>query len=132
MIVIALILIALSGVFEAIRDILDHKYYDSVFRDQNIQFWHPDYSWKNKWKGGDKRNGEKFFGSSTAFVFLTDAWHLFKTLESTSLWIGSIMLGYSVTGHGLTSFLSLCLVAVALNRVVFELFYSYILVRNRL
>ena len=44
------------------------------------QFWDPAISWKNKYKNNDHKQGEKFFASSTALVFTTDAWHLFKFL----------------------------------------------------
>ena len=37
-------------------------------------------SWKNKWKNGDEKQGEKFFGSSTIFVWLTDFFHFVKFL----------------------------------------------------
>ena len=38
-------------------------------------------SWKNKYKEDEKT--PKFFGSTTFFVFLTDAWHLFKFVKNT-------------------------------------------------
>lgn len=46
----------------------------------NPLFWHKNEAWKNKWKNGDKKQGEKFFGSSKWFVMFTDGWHLFGVL----------------------------------------------------
>jgi hypothetical protein len=43
-------------------------------------FWDWRISWRNKWENGFKLNREKFLFSSSIFVFLTDAWHLFKAL----------------------------------------------------
>ena len=42
-------------------------------------------SWKNKWKNGDKEQGEKFIGSSTVLVGFTDLWH-FSQLIFHSSW----------------------------------------------
>ena len=78
MIYIALILILLVGISEAIMDKLQFHYSLSVFSKFNPLFWNPEISWKNKWKNGDNLQGEKFWLSSTLFVFTTDAWHLFK------------------------------------------------------
>ena len=46
----------------------------------NPLFWHKNKSWQNKWKNGDKKQGERFWLSSTFFVAQTDAWHLFGVL----------------------------------------------------
>lgn len=73
------IALLLSGFSEGIMDWLqfrlinlpNHKLY-------NNKFWFPPISCNNKWKNGDKSQGEKFFLSSTILVFLTDGWHLMK------------------------------------------------------
>jgi hypothetical protein len=41
-------------------------------------------SWRNKWKNGYPADGERFWGSSTIFVWLTDGWHLFDFLRDQS------------------------------------------------
>lgn len=43
-------------------------------------FWKFEESWKKKYKEGEPKKGRKFFGSRTIFVFLTDGWHLTKSL----------------------------------------------------
>lgn len=58
-------------------------------------FWNPKESWRNKWRGGDPALGERFPGSSTIFVWTTDAYHLFRTVERMS-WVGSITLQITI------------------------------------
>ena len=72
-----------AGLCNGVMDSLQFHYPQTVFSDAKRfepQFWNPAESWKNKYRNGDPRQGEKFFGSSTALVFVTDAWHLFKFL----------------------------------------------------
>lgn len=76
---LVILLIALAGVSNSFMDTLQFHYGNSIFADENQytqEFWNPDVSWKNKWKNGNREQGEKFLGSSTLFVFTTDAWHL--------------------------------------------------------
>ena len=46
----------------------------------------------NKWKNGDPKQGERFLGSSTIFVGLTDAWHLSKLFHNLTLFLGLFFL----------------------------------------
>lgn len=39
-------------------------------------------AWRNKWKNGDPLQGEKFWGSSRWFVFVTDFYHLTRFASS--------------------------------------------------
>lgn len=71
----------LACVCNSIMDVLSTRYDVSIFGNYSNQlFWDWRISWRNKWKNGDILQGEKFLFSSTIFVFLTDAWHLFKFL----------------------------------------------------
>lgn len=58
-------------------------HYDQGFKPKfpraSQQFWNPAVSWKNKYKDGDPSMGPKFYGSTTAFAFTTDAYHLLRT-----------------------------------------------------
>ena len=65
----------LSGICKAVMDLSEESKIKG-----NPLFWHKNKSWQNKWKNGDKKQGEKFFGSSRWFVLFTDAWHLFGVL----------------------------------------------------
>lgn len=53
----------------------------SRYPDANRRYWDNDISWRNKWKGGDREQGEAFFGSSTFLAWTTDAYHLSGTLS---------------------------------------------------
>jgi hypothetical protein len=94
--IIGFLLITFAAVSESIMDKLQFHYDKSIFKNSkyNQLFWNPIESWKNKWKEDLKT--EKFIGSSTLFVFTTDAWHLFKFFRNTSLFIGLplIAIGY--------------------------------------
>lgn len=68
-----------------------HYHYDqfkSRFPNANDRFWNPDISWRNKYKNGDVSQGERFPGSSTTFVFTTDAKHLLGTIHRGGLIVG--------------------------------------------
>jgi len=71
-----------AGICEGVMDWLQFKY------EGLNMFWNPYYSWKNKWELGNPLYGEKFWGSSRWFVFLTDGWHLFKFLRNLSATVG--------------------------------------------
>ena len=89
LIVLSLIMIFMSGLSEGIMDTLQFHFSKSLFCHlKQKTFWDPQQSWKNKWKHGNPQLGERFKFSSTFFVFLTDAWHLFKFLRNTLLFIG--------------------------------------------
>ena len=78
---ISIILMFFAGICNAIMDIMNFHYSTSIFSIcANQQWLDPSISWKNKWKNGDPNQGEKFIGSSTIFVFITDFWHFTKFL----------------------------------------------------
>lgn len=86
--ILGFLLITFAAASESIMDKIQFHYDKSIFKNSkyNQLFWNPIESWKNKWKEDLKT--EKFIGSSTLFVFTTDAWHLFKFFRNTSLFIG--------------------------------------------
>jgi hypothetical protein len=77
--IITALLLLLSGAADGVRDTISFHYNQTGLSKDNL-FWNPDISWRNKWKDGDKEQGERFPGSSTVFVWATDAWHLFQTI----------------------------------------------------
>ena len=69
----------LSGFANSVMDTLAYHFTSSKFSKlDDKQFWDPSLSWTNKYKNGDPKQGDKFFLSSTSFVFMTDGWHLAK------------------------------------------------------
>ena len=118
---IALIFIALAGFAEAVMDITQFHFDRSIFSNKDKylnEYWNPQDSWKNKWKNFDPKLGEKFKGSSTLFVFTTDAWHFFKFVRTSLLFIGLPLLLWN---H--TEWISLLGLA-ALARVVFGITFT--------
>ena len=81
----------LAGLADGARDTLSFRYSQSIFPQGpgerllggGEQFWNPALSWRNKWKNGDPAQGERYPGSSTALVFLTDGWHLLQFIMLT-------------------------------------------------
>ena len=121
MILIGLFLIILSGIAEAIMDKLQFHYDTSIFtKFKNQRFWYPGFSWMNKWKGGDPKNGERFLGSSTIFVGFTDAWHLFKLIHNFTIFLGLFLISISCN----TIFLTVIYFLIA--RIIFGLSFSLI------
>lgn len=83
-------LIIIAATSNSAMDTLQFHYSTSIFKNfKNQNFFNPEISWKNKWYMDSKGNilGEKFLGSSTVFTFLTDAWHFFKFIMLTSIFL---------------------------------------------
>tara|TARA_Y100000389_G_scaffold191318_1_gene217299 strand:+ start:14407 stop:14796 length:390 start_codon:yes stop_codon:yes gene_type:complete len=79
----------ISGASEAVMDKVQFHYNKSIFcndKEYKQNFWDPNKSWINKYKPGSTSE-PKFWGSTTFFVFTTDAWHLFKFFKNTSIFI---------------------------------------------
>ena len=121
--IISLVLVGFAAASEAIMDKLNFHFDKSIFSTkQNQLFWNPNESWKNKWKADLKT--EKFPGSSTLFVFTTDAWHLFKFFKNTALFIGLPLLYLG----GINIILSI-FIARFIYGVIFTLFFDKFLVK---
>lgn len=80
-------LVFLSGICDGISQTLYAHYpvFQETFPNARAQYWDPSISWKNKYQNGDPLQGERFPGSSSVFVFSTDAYHLFRTLQKAQL-----------------------------------------------
>jgi hypothetical protein len=124
---ISFILIFLSGILNAIMDVLDFKFNSSIFATCKNQQWiNPNISWKNKWKYIDEIwIGEKFFGSSTFLVFLTDLWHLCKFLML--LFIMSAIVFYNPLLNWWVDFLLL----YCIFTITFEIFFSKVFIKKK-
>jgi hypothetical protein len=89
MLIISILFFILAGISEGVMDTLQFHYHNSVFSKLDNQlFWNPQNSWMNKYKDGNPSMGEKFWGSKTLFVGLTDAWHLFKLFRNLFIFLG--------------------------------------------
>lgn len=118
------ILLTIAAFSKASQDIITHKFSWSVYRNLDEDWWDPTFSWRNKYKYKNPSLGERFFGSTTFMVFLTDAWHMFQWLHNLSLWIGLALLGWQsqyLMGYG---FILMLIFARVYYGVVFQIFYS--------
>jgi len=82
---------------------------------------------KNKWKYdeyGNCEGKEKFFGSSTFLVWLTDLWHLCKFLMLMSICAGIVFY------MPLFKWYFDLLIFYCLFTITFELFYKKILIKK--
>jgi len=116
LIILGLILVADSAVAEAIMNKIKFHYDKSIFSQDNHKqiFWDITKSWVNKWKDSSARE-EKFLGSSSIFVFTTDAWHLFKFFRDTFLFIGLLLLSFGTMN---------IILATILARIIYGLVFT--------
>ncbi len=61
-------------------------------------FWDNSIAWRNKWKNGDPKCGERFPGSSTVFSTVMDGWHFTKFVWLVHVFM-AIALFESFTDH---------------------------------
>lgn len=122
---VSIILMIFAGICNSIMDVLKTRFYKSVFLGKKPGNWiDPALSWPNKWKNGDKSQGEKFFGSTTIFVWVTDLWHLAKMLMLVSISLAIVF--YSpIIAWWIDWFILYCAFTIP-----FEIFYSKILIKS--
>jgi hypothetical protein len=119
-IVISILLIIISGIAKAICDLSS----DDKIKFKPETYWVKSKSWVNKWKNGDPKQGEKFWGSSRWFVSFTDAWHLFGLIERISFAIAFILSGLLIASN--IWFIFFALGCYILFATIFHIFYTYI------
>lgn len=115
------LLVFLAGLAEGIMDWLQFRLQVSPAHWlYNNHFWNPARSWMNKWEWGEDRLavGERFFMSSTLFVFVTDGWHMMKLLRNLFLFLALLLISMCDI-----SFFS-ALVYVVIARIMFGFGFS--------
>lgn len=123
LIILSIVTALVSGIAKAICDLSE----EDRLKFNPKEFWIKDLSWKNKWKNYDKKQGEKFFGSSRWFVSLTDAWHLFGIIFRLSFAISFLLAGYLIALNNWYCFLLLNYVLFA---GIFHIFHTYKILRK--
>lgn len=113
---LGLFLVVIAGLSEGVMDTLQFHFGGSVFNKyENQDFWNPELSWMNKYKEDLKT--PSFFLSTSLFVGLTDAWHLFKMIRTLCLFIGTTISVYNL------DFIELCIVFI-IARILFGLTFT--------
>jgi len=138
-----LIFIALAAICNAIMDVLQFHYENSIFCKTNDmphskrnQYWNPEISWLNKYIGGDDTKGLRKIWFMDYPAFLTDGWHLFKSLmilficASVSLIVFDFKI-WSFISNRYLAFLLLLLIAGTVWNFFFNMFYNFILVKKK-
>jgi len=117
LITISIITSFLSGFSKAICDLSE----DGKLKFYKKTYWIKAFSWQNKYKNGDKKQGEKFFGSTRWFVAFTDAWHLFGIIERIGFIITYTSVGYLINMNHWFAFM---LFLYPFSMLIFHLFYN--------
>ena len=123
LIILSVVFSILSGICKAVMDLSE----EGVIK-WNPLFWHKHKSSVNKWKNGDKAQGERFFGSSRWFVLFTDAWHLFGVLFRAFYAKVYICIGLLISINIWYTFG--VLVAYVIFATTFHIFHTYKILRK--
>lgn len=86
-------LIFLAGASKGFNETLTFhfKTFHQKFPNANPQWFNPSISWRNKYRNGDRSQGNRFFLSNTVLVMTTDQYHLNNFINRAS-WIAAIVL----------------------------------------
>lgn len=104
---LAIISLIISGGLNAFHDLL---YQEKIYK--HSDYWNPGRSWVRKYKNNQYGRGEKFIGSTTILVWLTDGIHLVKLIMYILLILGA----YTTSAF----------ISIPVFFVSFELFYRLI------
>ena len=118
------VLLFISGFAKAVMDLSE----EGKIKFKPSRYWIKAMSSPNKWKDGDPRKGEKFFGSSRWFVSLTDAWHVFGFVFRVSYGIAFLAIGSLALYNPLLPLLAIP--AYAFFAGVFHIFHTYKILRK--
>lgn len=125
---IALVLIVIAGMADGVRDTIEYHWYNSIFQDFKNgwrQWFDPAVSHLNKYKDFAKSKGPRFPGSTTMFVWTTDAWHFFQMIRLSLFTVAIVM--YEPIYHWIVDFI---LLKIAFS-VGFHITYSWLLLRKK-
>ena len=124
LIIASVVLTIVSGFAKAVMDLSE----EGKIKFKPSRYWIKAMSSPNKWKDGDPRKGEKFFGSSRWFVSLTDAWHVFGFVFRISYAIAFLAIGSLALYNPLLPLLAIP--AYAFFALVFHIFHTYKILRK--
>ena len=128
---LSILFLSLAGICNAIMDSILFHWDKSIFKGSKLEWWaNPEVSYKNKWKNhSNSEDGEKFPGSSTIFVWVTDLWHFAQSFMITFFVLGVLFYDGIVVikGYPLVSLLIDFVILKGVFSLTFELFWGKIL-----
>lgn len=125
-IIAPLALSLIAAIAMAAMDKIQHHWAVSIFS-QLGSWYNPKESWRLKWKNGDPAQGERFPGSSTVFVFITDFWHFAKWVMLKAIFAAMALALYGVWWQRVVAFV----VLHAAFSMGFELFFRFVFQRKQ-
>ncbi len=125
--IISILLLIIAAFGKAVCDATKSSWHSTIFSPKydDHQWMNPSISWRNKWKGGIKANGERFFGSSTFLVWLTDLWHFSQLFWLNSIFAATILFVYFYPWN-MPWWLDLLILSTS-YKIIFESSYRIIL-----
>ena len=135
MLITIAILLILAGFSNSIMDTVDFRFSQSIFSKLKSEkarlWWNQSQGWKNKYKDRDPDKGPAFPGSTTIFVWVTDAWHFFQMIMYTSLQLAIIIPVHKIICENcyvnpFIFYVALLIICKFITGGTFELFWSVI------
>ncbi len=129
---LSVLFLVLAGMCNAVMDKIVFHWDDSVFKGSKLDWWaNPEVSYKNKWKNNSNSSGgEKFPGSSTVFVWVTDLWHFSQSFMISFFVLAALFYGDGVINYFDNNWFNIFIDFIILKSafsLTFELFWSVIL-----
>ena len=135
---ISLIFWCLAAACCAGMDTLQHHFYSSKIyymrrKPTQSYWWNPTYSWYNKYKGRNPQKGKIkwFWGLMDKPAFLTDGWHLFKSLMIVFICLSIAFADGIYSNPKWYSYIVIVVMFGTVWNLTFNLFYNHILIRKK-
>lgn len=134
---ISIIFWILAAVCCAVMDTLVHHFDFSIFfpylnHSKRCYWWNPGLSWKNKYIDQDPEKGKIkwFWGLMDKPAFLTDGWHLFKSLMIVFICLSIAFADGIYSNPKWYSYIVIVVVFGTFWNLIFNLFYNKILLKK--
>ena len=129
---LSVLFLVLAGMCNAVMDKIVFHWDDSVFKGSKLDWWaNPEVSYKNKWRNNSNSSGgEKFPGSSTVFVWVTDLWHFAQSFMISFFVLAALFYGDGIINYFDNNWFNIFIDFIILKSafsLTFELFWSVIL-----
>ncbi len=122
--VYSLLFFCLAAFCNAVMDTCVHHYSTSIFSKWDRMYWDAGISWRNKYNNFDEEQGRVKWLWFNKPSFLTDAWHLFKSLMIVFIVLSIVTYSPLTFGNTLINgFVDLVIWGISWN-IMFSFFYK--------